>query len=89
MCFQATFAALVCLTAFCVGLSEGYLLTLPFQLHAKSSDIEAYEEAVSWFGKGRGLFYLHTHSGEIEIYDFLNFKIPVFYINFLVLPFSF
>jgi len=75
MCFQATVAALVCLTAACVGLTEGYLHTLPFRLHTRSSDFEAFEEAVSWFGKGRRLFYLHTHSGKIEFYDFLKFEI--------------
>jgi len=75
MCFQAKVAALVCLTAACVGLTEDYLLTVPFQPFAYSSDFEAGEEAVSWFGKGRGLFCLHTHSGEIEFYDFFKFEI--------------
>jgi len=74
MCFQAKVAVLVCLTAACVGLIEYYLLTIATQLHAKSRGFEADEEAVSWMGKGRGLFYLHTHRGEIEFYDFLKFE---------------
>jgi len=58
MCFQATVAALVCLTAACIGLTEGYLLILGPQLNAKGSGFEADEDVMSWIGKGRDLFYI-------------------------------
>ena len=76
MYFQAKVAALVSLTAFCVGLTEGFLLILLYQLRAKS--MEELEVALSRIGKESGLFYLHTYSSEIEFYNFLNLKLPVF-----------
>jgi len=51
MCFQATVAALVCLTAACLGLTEGYLFTRPFQLKAKGSGFKTEENIISWFSK--------------------------------------
>jgi hypothetical protein len=78
MCFQAIVAALVYLTAIGNGLTSGYLSILLPQLRANSSGIEADEEVVSWIGKGRDLFYLHTqvnlpHGGSIDLYDLFKF----------------
>ena len=70
MCFQAIVAALVCLTATLLGVTEYYLLTLRRHLNAKTSDFEVDEEVMSWVGKERDLFYLHTQSGAIGLYDF-------------------
>jgi len=53
-------AALVCLTAACLGLINYNLHQLPFQILAMSSDFEADEDALSRFGKGRGLS-LHSY----------------------------
>jgi len=60
MCFQAKVAVLVCLTAACLGLTGCYLLTIAFQIQAKSRGFEADEEAVSWMGKGTGLLLTYT-----------------------------
>jgi len=67
MCFQVIVAALVCLTAACLGLIEYKLHQLPFELRALSSDIEAYEEALSWIGKGRGLS-LHSYKYNFTVF---------------------
>jgi len=68
MCFQATVVALVCLTASCLVLTERYSQTIRFQLNSKIGDFEADEVVMSWMGKRRNLFYLHTHSGAIVLY---------------------
>jgi len=65
MCFQAIVAALVCLTAACVGLTEGYLLILGPQLNAKGSGFETEEDVMSWIGKGSD-----TNSGAIDLHVF-------------------
>jgi hypothetical protein len=77
MCFQATVAALVYLTAICHGLTGGYSAILLPQLRANSSGFEADEEFASWIGKSRDLFYLHTqvnfpHSGKLIYTSFSN-----------------
>jgi len=76
MYFQATVAALVCLTAACVGFTESFLFNTPFQTHAKYIGFEADEEVESWFGKRRDLFYLYKHSGVIDLYEY-KLKLPV------------
>jgi hypothetical protein len=60
MCFQATVAALVYLTATCHGLTGGYSALLLPQLRANSSGFEADEEFESWIGKGRDLLLTIT-----------------------------
>jgi len=65
MCFQASVAALACLTAACIGLTEGYLLILGPQLNVKSSDFEADEDVMSWIGKGSDL-----NCGKIDLHVF-------------------
>ena len=68
MCFQAIVAALVYLTVTCICLTESHVLVL-------GPDFQADEEVMSWIGKRRDLFYLHTHSGAIDLYD-IKFKLP-------------
>jgi hypothetical protein len=58
VCFQATVAALVYLTAICNGLTSGYSAILLPQLRANSSGFDADEDFESWIGKSRDLFYL-------------------------------
>ena len=59
MFFQAKVAALVCLTADCVGLTEGYVIPGP-PIKAKGSGFEADQVPHLLFGKGRDLFtYIH------------------------------
>ena len=70
MCFQAIVADLACLTATLLGVTEYYLRILRFHPNARSSDFEVDEEILSWVGKERDLFYLHTQSGAIGLYDF-------------------
>ena len=82
MCFQAIVASLVYLTATCDGLTSGYSNFLRLQLRADSSGFELDEEAESWIGKSRDLFYLRTQvnlpqSGTIDLYKFFKFKVPV------------
>jgi hypothetical protein len=56
MCFQATVAALVYLTAICDGSTYGYLTILLPQLRTNGSNFEVDEEVESWIGRSRDLF---------------------------------
>jgi len=75
MYFQATVAALVCLTAACVGLTQYYFLTLLLQIYIESRNFEADIEAASWIGKRRDVFYLRTLCSVIDLYGFFKFEI--------------
>jgi hypothetical protein len=60
MYFQVIVAALVCLTATCGSLTAGYLPIPLLRLRATRSGSETSEKLMSYIGKGRDLFYLHT-----------------------------
>ena len=57
--FQATVAALVYLTAICLGSSSGYSAILLPQIRTNSSGFEAEEVDETWIGMSSNLFYLH------------------------------
>jgi len=78
MCFQAKVAALVCLTAACIGLTEGYFLILGPQINAKGSGFKADKVPELLIGKIRDFFYLHSHSSAIDMY-YIQFQITGFY----------